>query len=207
MNTLSDESLSNESLSNAREQLAKDFSECRQRLWQTVRVRMDPRLCGRVDPDDILQEAYIDAEKRLPYYLQQEPDSAFVWLRLVVGQTLINVHRRHFSTQKRNAAREVRSQSSGNRSYQCTATTESIVVQLASGVTSPSQKAIRKEDVVELTKALDSMRTMDREILILRHFEELTNKEVAQLLGIEPKAASIRYVRAIERLKKFMDQR
>ena len=198
--------LCDESMSDAREQLATDFSAYRQRLWQTVRIRMDPRLCGRVDPDDILQEAYMDAEKRLPHYVQQDSYSAFVWLRLIVGQTLINVHRRHFSAQKRNAAREINSSSgAGKSTYQCTATTESIVVQLTSGITSPSQRAIRKEDALELTKALDAMRTIDREVLILRHFEDLSNKEVAELLGIEPKAASVRYVRAIERLKKFME--
>ncbi len=191
-------------LTKAGQELAAEFSKHRNRLWQTVHIRMDPRLCGRIDPDDVFQGGYVDSVNRIKHYLSQDSYSPFVWLRLMVGQTLVNIHRRHFSAQKRNASREA-SLPMAKNGHQLSATTESLVFQFVSGVTSPSQVAIRKEAVAELEQALNSMKPIDREILSLRHFEDLTNKEAAELLSIEPKAASIRYIRAIERLKKFMD--
>ena len=78
-----------------KELLTEEFTANRERLWRTVQVRMDSRLYGRVDPDDVLQEAYMDAMKRVGHFAEELNYSPFVWLRLIVGQTLINVHRRH----------------------------------------------------------------------------------------------------------------
>jgi len=183
--------------------LTDQFTLHRERLWRTVQVRMDPRLYGRVDPDDVLQEAYIDAMKRVGHFAEELSYSPFVWLRLIVGQTLINVHRRHIGAQKRDASKE-RPANQALR-HQVNATSKLIAAQFAGNQTSPSQAAIRHEAVEELTEALDTLAEIDREILTLRHFEDLSNKEVAELLGIEQKAASIRYVRAVQRLKKCMD--
>ena len=107
-------------LRDAEENLAAEFGRHRERLWQTVQVRLDPRLCGRIDPDDVLQEAFMDSVNRIPHFLRQNSYSPFVWLRLMVGQTLVNVHRRHFSAQKRNAAREVSATANGYRFALCT---------------------------------------------------------------------------------------
>ncbi|MEL7499416.1 MAG: sigma-70 family RNA polymerase sigma factor [Planctomycetota bacterium] len=185
-----------------REQLTVEFTNHRDRLWRAVHVRMDPRLYGRVDPDDVLQEAYLDAEKRLGHFAEEVGFTPFVWLRLIVGQTLINVHRRHIGAQKRDASRE-RSQSSGLK-YQYNATSQQFAFQLAASQTSPSEVLMRDERVSQLAASLESLSEVDREILTLRHFEDLSNKEIAQLLGIEQKAASIRYVRAIKRLKECL---
>ena len=188
-----------------REMLAEQFALHRERLWRTVQIRMDPRLYGRVDPDDVLQEAYIDAEKRLSHFAEELCYSPFVWLRLIVGQTLINVHRRHVGAKKRDASREV-SQNQKLR-HELSATSRTIAHQIAAQQTSPSGAAVRSEMVLELTDAMDELKPIDREILTLRHFEDLTNKEVAELLEISEKNASVRYVRAIQRLKSCLDSK
>jgi RNA polymerase sigma-70 factor (ECF subfamily) len=194
--------LDENSLRMNKEILTEHFTANRERLWRTIQVRMDPRLYGRVDPDDILQEAYLDAIKRVGHFAEEVNFTPFVWLRLIVGQTLVNVHRRHINVKMRDASRE-RSIDRGLR-HEWSATSQSMAFQLAASQTSPSEAIVRTEEVGELAVALDSLSDIDREILTLRHFEDLSNKEVAELLEIEQKAASIRYVRAIQRLKKCL---
>jgi RNA polymerase sigma-70 factor, ECF subfamily len=176
--------------------LADAFAQHRQRLWRIVNFRMDRRMSGRVDPDDVLQEAYLAASKRLEHYGRDGFSSPFLWLRLIVQQTLIDVHRRHLTTKGRDAGRE--SPIFGRHPQ---ATSASLAICLVGGWTSPSQAAVRVELVDQVQAAIGTMSTTDQEILALRHFEELTNSEAAEALEIEPKAASIRYVRAILRLK------
>ena len=186
-----------------KEYLTEQFTLHRERLWRTVQIRMDARLYGRVDAEDVLQEAYLDAVKRIGHFAEEQNYSPFVWIRMVVCQTLINVHRRHIGTQKRDATRE-RSMG-GARGFQLSATSQSIAIHLAASQTSPSQAAVNAEAVEELAAKLDVLSDIDREVLTLRHFEDLTNKEVAELLNIDQKTASIRYVRAVQRLKKCME--
>lgn len=184
--------------------LAALFTRHRDRLWRMVRVRLDRRLAGRVDPDDVLQEAYLDAAKRVGHFTRGDGASFFVWLRLIVGQTLIDVHRRHLGAQARAAGREVAL--GGGRGGCPDATSASLAGVLIAELTPPSRAAIRAEAAGRLETALEGMEPIDREVLVLRHFEELTNGEVAEVLGIQPKAASIRYVRAVARLKAILGQ-
>lgn len=188
--------------SGGQQALAAEFTRQRERLLRMVQWRLDPRLAGRVDPDDILQEAFLDASARLPNYLAQPSVTPFLWLRGIVGQTMINVYRRHLGTDMRDADREQRRSFSPGPD----ATSMSIAALFVGQLTSPSQAAMRVELAASLERALDSMKPGDREILLMRHFEELTNQEAAETLGIEPKAASIRYIRAIARLKQTLDQ-
>lgn len=188
------------------EQLAADkesalgdlFALHRKRLWRMVSFRLDPRLTGRIDADDILQEAYVDAARRISSF-QHNGQSFYVWLRLIVLQTMVDLHRHHLGTQKRDIRREV-----SKRPTYPEATSISLIRHLVGKVSTPSQIARRAESLRQLEEALKQMEPIDQEVLALRHFEELTNTEVAQLLGIEQKAASIRYVRAIARLKNFL---
>jgi RNA polymerase sigma-70 factor (ECF subfamily) len=180
--------------------LAELFSQHRERLFRIVQFRLDPRLYGRVDADDILQEAYLDASQRIRHFQDDSSTSFFVWLRMVVNQTLVDVHRRHLGAQMRDAGREV----SGRVHGHSDSTATSLAVHLAGSITSPSQAAIREETARRLEAALDQMDAIDREVLALRHFEELTNSEVAQVLGIQQKAASIRYIRALKRFKALL---
>ncbi len=180
--------------------LAESYSQYRDRLWRIVSFRMDHRLLGRVDADDILQEAYLDAATRIEHYLNDPATSFFVWLRTIVGQTLIDVHRRHLGAQKRDVRREAKARHrvfSASTSFQ-------IADVLLGNLTSPSQAALKEELSVQLHRALETLNDLDREILVLRHFEELTNLEAAEVLEIEPKATSMRYFRALTRLRSVL---
>lgn len=177
--------------------LADAFSLHRERLWRTVYFRLDRRLLGRVDPDDVLQESYLNAAARVRHFQEDSPGSLFVWLRMIVSQTMVDVHRRHVGAQRRDAGREV----ALGRGGSMPSTSSFIASRLAASLTSPSQAAIREETAHRLEGALEQMDPIDREVLALRHFEELTNREVAEVLGIQQKAASIRYVRALKRFR------
>jgi RNA polymerase sigma-70 factor (ECF subfamily) len=185
-----------------RQALAEAFSRHRVRLGRIVRFRLDRRLQGRVDPDDVLQEAYLAAADRIQHFKGETSASLFVWLRMIVAQTMIDVHRRHLGAQMRGADREVPIH--GGRTP--AGTSSSLAIQLSGHLTSPSQAAIREERARQLEQVLEQMDPIDREVLALRHFEELSNSEVAEVLEIQQKAASIRYVRALRRLKAILGE-
>ncbi|TWT47077.1 ECF RNA polymerase sigma factor SigW [Thalassoglobus neptunius] len=180
--------------------LGKLFDYHRNRLWRIVNFRLDTRLVGRVDADDILQESYINAEKRIEHFLHDSPEGFFIWLRLIVNQTMVDVHRRHLGAKARDASRD-RSVSGG---WSSKSTSFSLSHHLLGHLTSPSYAAVRAELSQQLSVALESMGDLDREVLALRHFEELTNSETATVLNLSEQAASLRYVRALGRLKKIL---
>jgi RNA polymerase sigma-70 factor (ECF subfamily) len=178
------------------------FARYRDRLRQMVRLRLDRRLMGRLDPSDVLQEAYVDVARRFPEYAAAPAVSFYVWLRALTGQRLIDLHRQHLGAQIRDVGQEV----SLYRGALPQASSASLALQLLGSLTSPTQAAVRAELQLQLQEALNSMDAFDREVVVLRHFEELNNVETAAVLGIEPAAASKRYVRAIRRLKAILDQ-
>lgn len=177
--------------------LAPLFAANRDRLANMVRFRLDARLHGRVSESDVLQEAYIDALKRLQHFRNDPDVPFFIWLRSVTIQRLIQVHRDHLGAQIRDAGREV-SLARGGAGID--PSTERMA-ELMGDFTSPSQAVQRGEMIARVHAALDTLEPTDREVLALRHFEEMSNREVAATLGIQPAAASKRYVRALERLK------
>jgi RNA polymerase sigma-70 factor (ECF subfamily) len=169
----------------------------RDRLERMVRLRMDRRLQGRVDPADVVQEAYLAARGKFAQYSADPRLPFFLWLRLEVGQKLVDVHRFHLGTQMRDAGQEV----SLHRGPLPQVTSLSLAEHLLGKLTTASQAAMRVELKLRVQEALNSMDPQDREVLILRHFEELSNAETAEILGIKPSAAVNRYVRALKRLK------
>ena len=179
---------------------AELFEEHRDRLHRIIAVRLDARLAQRVDVDDILQEVYLDAADRISYYIENHSESLLVWLRLVTMQTMANVFRRHFDAKMRDARMEVSLESCSHGKNH-----KPVLLSLLGQLTSPSAAAMRDETAKQLTDLIANMKPMDREIIHLRHFEMLDNREVAEVLGIQQKAASIRYVRAIQRLRQMMD--
>ncbi len=182
-----------------KEALAALFSRHRDRIARGIRFRLDHRLQRRLDVEDILQDVFLDAAQRMASFEGTNEQSFFIWLRMVAGQTMIDLHRRHLGAKLRDAGREV---SPGGKYPQVTST--SIALQIAADRTSPVQAAIRAEMSTQIEQAIDGMDPIDREVLALRHFEELSNSEVAEVLGIQQKAASIRYVRALARLKAIL---
>ena len=163
---------------------------------------MDRRLPGRVDADDVLQEAYVAAAERLRHYAGDSSSSPFVWLRMIVLQTLTDLHRHHLVAQMRDAYREV-------DLHGCrypVSTSVPLAALLVGNLTSPSQAAVRAETLEQVEQVIAAMDPLDREVLAMRHFEELGNSEVAEVLGIQQKAASIRYFRALRRLRAILSQ-
>ncbi len=180
--------------------LGELFACYRERLRRMVRLRLDRRLLGRVDPSDVLQEAYLDVAQRAPQYLANPTLPVFLWLRFLTGQRLLAVHRQHLGTQMRDVGQEV----SLHHGALPQVTSASLAAQLLGRLTSPTQAAVRAEMQIRLQEALNLMDPMDREVLVLRHFEELSNTETAAVLGIQKSAASNRYVRALKRLKEIL---
>jgi RNA polymerase sigma-70 factor (ECF subfamily) len=168
----------------------------RERLGRMVRFRLHRRVRTRVDPSDVIQEAFIDAARRLSAYASNPSVTFYVWLRYLTNQRLQMIHRHHLGIQSRDARREV---SLGGS--EPAATSAVLAAGFLKGLTSPSTAAARKETKQQLLAALDAMDPMDREVLALRHFEQLSNTEVAQTLGISSTAANNRYVRALERFR------
>ena len=176
------------------------FAHYRDRLKRMVRLRLDRRLQGRVDASDVLQEAYLDLAKRSAEFFARPTMPFFLWLRLLTGQRLLLIHRQHLGTKMRDAGQEVAIQHGAMPQAQ----SASLAAQLLGRLTSPSLAAVRAEMQVRLQEALNGMDPVDREVLVLRHFEELTNNETAEVLGLQKAAASNRYVRALKRLKAIL---
>jgi RNA polymerase sigma-70 factor (ECF subfamily) len=171
-----------------------------ERLRYMVALRLDRRLQGRIDPSDVIQEAYLTASMQLADYLKNPTIPFFLWLRLITGQKLVALHRHHLGTQGRDAGREV----SLYRGALPEASSAALAAQLLGHDTRPSEAAMRAEMSIRLQEALNSMDALDREVLVLRHFEQLSNTEAAQVLEIRESAASKRYVRALQRLKEIL---
>jgi RNA polymerase sigma-70 factor (ECF subfamily) len=180
--------------------LGEVFCRYRSRLRRMVRLRLDRRLLGRLDPSDVLQDTYLEFARSLADYLRNPEVPVFVWLRFLTGRKLQALHRHHLGTHMRDAGREV----ALHHGALPQASSESLAAQLLGRLTTPSQAAVRAELQVRVQEALDSMDAIDREVLALRHFEQLSNAETAQVLGLSEAAASNRFVRALGRLKSIL---
>jgi RNA polymerase sigma-70 factor (ECF subfamily) len=181
--------------------LAELYSLHRARLRRWVELHLDPRLRGRLSPSDVLQEVYLAAEQRLDHFRDRTEMPFAVWVRLLAGQRLVEAHRRHLGAAARDAGRDVPLFGEGGPATSAA----NLAAQLAGDLTSPSQAALRGEVNGLLAGALESMDPLDREVLALRHYDELSNDDVARLLGLTKGAASKRYVRALARLRSILE--
>jgi RNA polymerase sigma-70 factor (ECF subfamily) len=172
----------------------------RKRLRRMVALRIDPLLQGRIDASDVVQDAFLEVSVRFDEYLRQPTMPFFLWLRFLTGQKLLALRRRHIGAQLRDAGREI----SLFHGSLPAASSAALAAQLVGCGTGPSEAAIRAERKIRLQEALNKMDPLDREVLALRHFEQLNNTEVAQVLELQESAASKRYVRALKKLKEIL---
>jgi RNA polymerase sigma-70 factor (ECF subfamily) len=176
------------------------YTRHRTRLRRMVKLRLDRRLQGRLDPSDVLLEAYLDIARRAREYLADPAMPVFLWLRWITAQKLLFLHRQHLGSKARDVNLEVSLQYGALPQ----ATSASLAAMLLGRLTSPTRAVLRAELQRRLQEVLNAMEPIDREVLTLRHFEELNNIETAQVLGISATAASNRYIRALKRLKEAL---
>jgi RNA polymerase sigma-70 factor, ECF subfamily len=170
------------------------FGRHRDFLRLVVQLRMDPRLRARVDPSDVVQEAQLDAFRRLRDFLGRRPMPFRLWLRKTTRERLLKVQRRHLETGRRDAGREVPLPERSSLA---------LARQLSAG-TSPSQRLDRSEAARHVRDAVARLPEADREVLLMRNFEGLSNQEVAYLLGLDTATASKRHGRALLRLRQAL---
>ena len=158
-----------------------------ERLLGVAAFRLDPRLAGRVDAADVMQEAFITATERRADFFRQSAQPLFLWLRWIVGNTLLELHRHHLGVRMRDARREAPpgrpSGAAGDDRMR-----GALVERLTAGATGPATAAARADVKARLDEALGRMDATDREVVALRHFEQLTHPEAAQVLGIQERA-------------------
>jgi RNA polymerase sigma-70 factor (ECF subfamily) len=176
------------------------LSRQRERLRRMIDLRLDFRLQGRLDTSDVLQEAMVDIAARLDDYLKDPSVPLFLWMRVIAGERLARVHRHHLGVKMRDAGRDV----SLHRGALPAASSFALASMLLGTFTSPPQAAVRAERRLRVQQALDALDATDREVLALRHFEQLTPAEAALVMGLKPDAASKRYVRALLKVKKLL---
>ena len=182
------------------EALTEVLSAHRERLKRMVRLRLNQRLKGRVDESDVLQDVLLDASRRLRDYVADPNGPFFLWLRHIAGRKLIDIHRRHLGADKRDAGLEI----SLHRGPYPAASSASLAAQLLGRLTSPTHGAMRAELRIRVQEALNSLDPLDREVLALRHYEQLSNVEVAEVLEIGTSTASSRYLRALKKIKDIL---
>lgn len=179
--------------------LSELLVENRQRLVRMIQLRLDRRLAGRVDASDVIQDAYLEAVGRYEKFLEQPDVSPFVWLRFLTFQRLAQLHRHHLGVEARNVGREV-SLEAGNPAFSSAA----LAARLVGRFSSPSNAAHRAELSQKIQVILNGLTETDREILALRHFEQLSNAETCEVLGIQPQTGYKRYARALQRVREAL---
>jgi len=180
----------------SQDDLAAAFAENRQRLASLAEKRLNPILLKRLSEEDVLSEAYVNAAKRLDYLAAHDDVPVYYKLRTILLQTLADIERRNLKAGARDAYREVESPKPEVQGKEA-----SPFDNLPADITSPASRVDRDERHAILRRALAAMPENDRAILVMRHFDGMGNSECAAALGLTEKAASIRYVRALERLQ------
>ncbi|MFO0846312.1 MAG: sigma-70 family RNA polymerase sigma factor [Gemmataceae bacterium] len=177
----------------ARQQL---LTRHRDRLRKMVAYHMDRRVAGRIDPSDVVQEALADAARELSEYLRRRPVPFYPWLRQLAWDRLVELHRRHLHAGKRSVRRE----EPGLFELPDESAVE-LAGRLASLASSPSAHVVREEVGRRVREALTHLGERDREVLVLRHLEQLSTAEAAAVLGLSEAAFKSRHLRALQRLR------
>ncbi len=180
--------------------VTKLFGLHRERLRHMVALRMDDRLTTRFDPSDVVQEALVEANNRLPSYLDSRPIPFYPWLRKIAWEKLVQLHRRHINAQRRSIRREFVGPELSSHSK------VALVDRLAATSARPSEYIVRKELRLRVSGALDALPPRDREVIALKHLEEMSFREAAAVIGISEQGVYSRYRRAVEKLHRLLEQ-
>jgi RNA polymerase sigma-70 factor, ECF subfamily len=171
----------------------------RPRLRSMVAVHLDPRISARVDPSDVVQEALVEAYKRLPAYAQDRAISFYPWLRQIAWQRLLKLHHKHLSATRRSVQREQRAELPlPDDSMQ------QLANQLVSSSTEPGQRLVKQEIQQRVRAALDELRHADREVLVMRYLEHMSITEISETLELNPATVKKRHTRALQRLGRIL---
>ena len=195
-----DDTLLRQAAQNDQTAINELLQKYRGRLKAMLRLRMNPQLRSRVDESDVLQEALLDAARKLPEYAAAPRAPFYLWLRNLAGLKLLEEHRHHLGRDMRDASRDVSIHGGLPE-----ASSVMLVGHLLGGLTTPSQAAIRAETREMVQQGLEAMDALDREVLVLRHFEQLSTAETAQVLGISKSGAGNRYLRGLKRLAEILN--
>jgi RNA polymerase sigma-70 factor (ECF subfamily) len=169
----------------------------REPLRRMIGLRLDPALAARLDPSDIVQDVLLEAHRRLSDYLRQPVMPFHLWLRHIAKDHVIDAHRRHRLAQRRSLDREQRlvpARLDDHSSYE-------LAGQLLDPERTPASEAVRRELQRRLDAAVAALNEQDREVILMRHGEQLSNQDVATALGLTEAAAAMRYLRAVRRLR------
>ena len=182
----------------ARQQLLHRYREPLRRM---VANRLDPRISSRVDPSDIVQDTLIEAARRMKDFLERRPIAFPAWLRQIAGERVIDAHRRHVSSQRRSVTRESQESRLPDQSASL------LAQRLLDDQTSPSGQLMRREGLDRIREALAALKPNDREVLVMRHLEQLSIVEISQLLGLTEAAVKSRLLRGLIRLRSELEAR
>lgn len=173
----------------------------RDSLHRMIQLRLDQRIKRRVDVSDVVQDVLIEANRRLKDYLQNPAMAFHLWIRQIAKDRLIDAHRRHRVSAKRSIDREQPMMVAGGVDQ----SSLDIVGQLCDPGITPAAAATQRELARHVETAIARLGDTDRDIILMRHYEQLSNGEIAAALGLTEPAASMRYLRAIRRLRELLD--
>jgi RNA polymerase sigma-70 factor, ECF subfamily len=170
----------------------------RQRLRRMVQLRIDPRLAARIDPSDVVQDALGEAHRRLPEFAAERPIPFYPWLRRIAWERLLQMRRHHLHAKRRSVLREDVLPLSGK--------SEILLAERLAASTSPSEQLVRREMCQRVRRAIAELPDNDREVIVLKHLEELSFQEAAAVLEIGTATLYSRYYRAIQRLHRLLNE-
>lgn len=171
----------------------------RHRLRNLIAMRLDSQLAARVDPSDVVQESLVEADRRLGGFLSRRPMPFYLWLRELTLQRLVDLHRWHVRSQKRSVRRE-----EARLAFLSDASVRELAARVVDPASGPRNRLEMKQAEQRVHQALLDLADIDREVLVLRHLEQLSVKEIAAVLKITPGAVKLRHVRALQRLRTIL---
>jgi len=172
-------------------------------IRRLVEMRLDRKVQRRVDVSDVVQDVLVDASGRLDKYLDDPVMAFHLWLRQIAWDHIIDTYRRHRVSAKRNMDREQPMHIGGDGVDESSV---DLAIQLCDPAMTPAAVATQREIAGRVEAAIDQLDAPDREVILMRHYEHLTNLEIAAVLGLQPPAASMRYLRAMRRLRVVLEE-